>query len=91
MGWSKGQSGNPNGRPRTDKALKEYLDKKYGKDGRKIVDALDTLAASTKDDGVMFQCWKLLLAYSAGLPVQRQEIAGDTLQPLVIKLTDGDD
>lgn len=45
--WKKGVSGNPGGR-RSNAPLTEYVRKKFGKDGKKLVDALGAILTNDK-------------------------------------------
>lgn len=45
-----GQSGNPNGRPKTGTSLAEYIRKLGGEDGKVYADKLHTIAVETHDN-----------------------------------------
>jgi hypothetical protein len=67
IGWKKGQSGNPGGRP---KSLAEFTDR-----ARALSEGgLDKLRAmaldADEDSAVRIRAWQLLLAYSWGRPPQ---------------------
>jgi len=87
MGWSKGQSGNPSGRPKAMAGLRARLEAEFGVDARVIVDRLKQMIESP-DDRAAFNACRLALAYLAGTPVQRVEMAGaEDLPALRVALT----
>ena len=49
MRFRPGQSGNPNGRPRTGKSIAERIRQKGGEDGGAYVDILHGIATNTKE------------------------------------------
>lgn len=83
-----GQSGNPNGRPKTAKNLRALLIKKYGEDAHLLIERMEELA-NGRDRKISLQATELLLAYHAGKPVQAVNIGGDPTEPLYVVI-DGD-
>jgi hypothetical protein len=84
--FQKGQSGNPGGRPRAVKGLREALIRRYGQDGDKLVARLEALSAG-RNRKIALAATELLLAYLAGKPVQAiGSEDGRQLRPLVIDL-----
>src|ERR1043166_5438630 len=81
--WSKGQSGNPRGRPRTGTAIAELARRQLEK--HRLVEKLGSIAAGEHDVdvGQQLRAIQLLLAYGYGPP--RAEIEkGDRLTVQVI-------
>lgn len=78
MPWKRGESGNPSGRPKAAAGLRDELEKRYGADGKVLLDELDALRASPNEK-IRLDALKLLLAYHAGQPTQRLEHSGDGL------------
>src|ERR1051325_2994663 len=66
--WSKGQSGNPRGRPRTGTAIAELARRQLEK--HKLVEKLGSIAAGEHDVdvGQQLRAIQLLLAYGYGPP-----------------------
>ena len=79
MPFKKGESGNPGGRPKAAAGLREELEKRYGADGKVLLDELDKLRKS-KNEKIRLDALKLALAYHCGQPTQRIEHGGDGLQ-----------
>lgn len=66
--FTPGQSGNPGGRPRT-KGLAAELRRRYGEDGRELLDHLDQLLSRrTTPPSVQLRAIELIFAYSFGRP-----------------------
>lgn len=78
MAFKKGESGNPGGRPKAAAGLRDELERRYGNDGKKLLDQLDRLMKS-KNERTQLDAVKLALAYHAGQPTQRLEHSGDAL------------
>lgn len=78
MAFKKGESGNPGGRPKAAAGLRDELERRYGNDGKKLLDQLDRLMKS-KNERTRLDAVKLALAYHAGQPTQRLEHSGDAL------------
>ena len=74
--WRPGQSGNPSGRPRQARGLREALRARYGVDGRKLIARLDELSQS-KNERVALHAVELTLAYLVGRPSQSHESSGE--------------
>src|ERR1043166_9787673 len=67
--WSKGQSGNPRGRPRTGTAIAELARRQLEK--HKLVERLGSIAAGQEADvdvGQQLRAIQLLLSYGYGPP-----------------------
>lgn len=79
MPFKKGQSGNPGGRPRAAAGLRKELDRRYGNNGKSLLDELDDLRKS-KNERVRLDALKLALAYHCGQPTQRIETLDETPQ-----------
>lgn len=75
--FKKGQSGNPGGRPR---GIREELYRRYGTDGKKLIEILDKLSQS-RNPKIQLQATELLLAYMVGKPTQavNMDVTGDIL------------
>lgn len=92
MGWTKGQSGNPNGRPRKNKAMSDELRRLVqGKaPGKKetnlqiITAKLMALAEAGQLDAI-----KYIFDRLEGRPAQAVQLTGDEKQPLRITYVDG--
>lgn len=65
--WQPGQSGNPNGRPRSA-GLVTAVRKRYGKDGAGLIAALDALAQPPTPAAVRLEAVRVLLEYGFGRP-----------------------
>ena len=76
-----GQSGNPNGRPKTAKSLRALLIKKYGEDAGVLVDRLEALSVN-RNPKIAQQATEILLNYHAGRPIQAVNLGGDPAEPL---------
>lgn len=76
MPWKPGESGNPGGRPKAAAGLRAELDKRYGADGKILLDELDKLRKS-KNEKIRLDAVRLALAYHCGHPTQRLEHSGD--------------
>jgi hypothetical protein len=94
MTWKKGQSGNPNGRPRKNKALSEELRRllQGQAPGKKetnlqvITAKLVTLAREGDKDAIRYIFDRL-----EGRPAQALEFSGDKARPLHITYGRGSD
>ncbi len=92
MTWRKGQSGNPNGRPRKNKAMSEELHRLLQRQspGKKetnlqvITAKLMALAEAGRLDAIKYICDRL-----EGRPAQAVQLTGDEKQPLRITYVDG--
>lgn len=71
--WKRGQSGNPGGRPKSLKNLRELLEKAYGTDARGLVERLEGFSKQRRHPHIALQATELLLAYHSGKPTQRIE------------------
>jgi hypothetical protein len=78
--FQKGQSGNPGGRPKSAKGLREQLEAKYGVGAPKLIARLDAMSVG-KNERVAFEATRLLMAYHFGPPVQKVETSGPDGQP----------
>ena len=74
--FKKGESGNPGGRPKAAAGLRAELDRRYGSDGKILLNELDKLRKS-KNEKIRLDALKLALAYHCGQPTQRIEHSGD--------------
>lgn len=86
--FTKGKSGNPSGRPKAAKGLRDYLKKQYGEDGRKLAEKLKALSES-RNPRVAMAATELLLAYLAGKPVSQHEVSGEDGAALGFQITFG--
>lgn len=68
-----GISGNPSGRPKAARGLRDLLQAKYGADGEGLVRELDGLTRS-RNLRVRLEALRLLAAYLYGPPQQRVEV-----------------
>lgn len=92
MAWKKGQSGNPNGRPRKNKALSEELRRllqgqalgKKETNLQVIVAKLVALAREGDKDAIRYIFDRL-----EGRPAQALELTGDKERPVRITYVDG--
>ena len=84
MPFTKGQSGNPNGRPSSRrKELSELLDEVFTTADRiAVIKAIVTDAKKGDKDAR-----SILLAYTFGKPVERKEISGPDGEPLKAYVT----
>lgn len=81
MGWQKGQSGNPAGRPRSGQAVAEYIRKLAGDDAREYVDELHALATRPHNNvKARLAAIGLLLERGYGKPPQELELTGAITQ-----------
>ena len=73
-------SANPTGRPKAVPGLRAELERRYGTDGRKLVETLDELRQH-RDPKIKMQATELLLAYLVGKPTQavNMDVTGDIL------------
>lgn len=77
--FSKGQSGNPGGRPKQAAGLRASLNEKYGDDGAKLVEMLGRFLGS-RNEKLRFEALKLAMAYRFGQPTQRHEHSEEVSQ-----------
>jgi hypothetical protein len=82
--WRKGISGNPKGRPKAAKGLRAELVRRYGEDGKPLVERLDKLSQH-RNPKVALTATELLLAYLAGKPPQQVEHMGEGGGPVQIR------
>jgi len=69
-----GQSGNPSGRPKSARGLRELLIAQYGPDAGVLVQRLEALSTN-RNPKVAFAATQLLLAYHAGKPEHAVNVA----------------
>ena len=91
MAWEKGQSGNPNGRPKKDYSINErvrrfFESKEADEETGELVERIDLLIKDTwrnarKGD---FQAQRYLMDRLGGRPTEKVEISGDENKPLGI-------
>ena len=88
MPFKPGQSGNPKGRRKELPGMKAELERRFGTDGRKLIETLDDLR-SNRDARIRLSATELLLAYLVGKPTQavNMDVSGD----IHIRWQDSDD
>jgi hypothetical protein len=82
-GFKPGQSGNPSGRPKSAANLRDLLKRKYGEDGKVLVERLEAFSAG-RDRKLAMASTELLLAYLVGKPTQAMEHSGEGGGPLQV-------
>lgn len=85
--FKKGQSGNPNGRPKTDDELKQLIDQKT-KGNAWFVQKLMDFIEFASDHKLKFDAFKLMMEYRFGKPRQQLEVEGGD-KPLKIIIVTG--
>ena len=96
MPWKQGQSGNPQGRPKTKKTvaaeIEKLLKRRVDKDGKKITrrQAIAEIVTKMALDGDI-QALKLLMNYNDGMPIQKTEISGPDQGAIVLVRDDKDE
>lgn len=94
MTFKKGQSGNPNGRPRKNKAMSEELRRLLQRQapGTKrsnlevLVAKLLDMAEAGQLDAIKYICDRL-----EGRPAQAVELSGDEARPVTFRYIDGNE
>ena len=86
--FKKGQSGNPSGRPKAAVNLRELLKKRYGEDGRLLIDRMEALSVC-RYRKIALAATETLLAYLVGKPVSQHELTGLDGQPMGVRITFG--
>jgi hypothetical protein len=72
MPFTKGKSGNPGGRPQ-GQGVTQLLQRKYGKDGKKLFDEIERLAWHGEDEHVRLKALAMLADRGWGKPKETQE------------------
>jgi hypothetical protein len=80
-----GETGNPKGRPPAAKGLREELIRRFGEDGKPLVDRLDALSTH-RNPKVALPATELLVAYFAGKPTQQLQHTGADGGPVSLML-----
>ncbi len=80
--------GNPGGgRPKAAQGLRAALVRKYGQDGKALVDRLDLLSKH-RNPKIALDATQLLLAYFAGKPTEHVEHTGEDGGPMSVVLAE---
>ena len=89
MGLRKGQTNNPNGRPKKGNTITELINAKLNK--QLFVERLIEMAIPKAKAKTDFQALKLILNYIDGMPVQKQqiEIDNDKVERFKMYLNEG--
>ena len=66
-GWLPGQSGNPHGRPKGARTIRERLVKMFGEDAHGLLEMLVQLSKS-RNERVRLSAVQTMLSYHSGLP-----------------------
>jgi len=78
--WTKGKSANPGGRPQ---GVRSYLNKRYGREARKIVDALDKIAFNQLSKDQLPALRELLTRHSGQPPQSVDVTSGGQILPTI--------